>query len=242
MDPFITHTGRAMPLRPASVGTGQIIPAAYVRPQTSAGFGGGLFAQWRQDPEFVLNQSAYAGATILIAGSDFGSGPPRPEAAWALAGHGFRVVISPRFSDILYNDMTQAGIALARLPGNVVDKLLQTVEADPRILIAIDLDRREVRAGSEPCIVFEIDEYARQRLMAGQDADGLADQLLADQLLAAQRRLASCDLGLERQTRLRRRLMAICDAMKAPGADAAHGARRLKKFLDELDRAEHGGG
>jgi 3-isopropylmalate/(R)-2-methylmalate dehydratase small subunit len=237
VDPFITHTGRAMPLRRASVGTGQIIPAAYVRPQTSAGFGGGLFAQWRQDPEFVLNQSAYAGATILIAGSDFESGPPPPEAAWALADHGFRAVISSRFSDILYNDMIQAGIALARLPGNVVDKLLQTVEADPQILIAIDLDRREVRAGGEPCSVFEIDEYARQRLMAGQDADGLAGQLLA-----AQRRLASCDLGLEQHTRLRRRLMAICDAIKAPGADAAHGAGRLKKFLDELDRAEHGGG
>jgi 3-isopropylmalate dehydratase small subunit len=125
--------------------------------------------------------------------------------------------------------MIQAGIALAQLPAIVVNKLLHAVEADPSIPISVDLGRREVSARGGPATVFEIAEYARQHLMAGTDA-------LADRLLAAQRSLASRDLGAEMRNRLQRRLMTICDAMKAPGADIDHGKRRLEKFFEELDR------
>ena len=234
MDPFITHTGRAVPLRRASVGSGQILQAAHVRLAGSAGSGDGLRTAWRQDPAFVLNHSvinhsAYAGATILISGPDFGIGSARALPARALADYGIRVVLSAGFDDILYDDMIQAGIVLARLPGNAVDKLLHAVEADPRIPVAIDLDRREVSARGAPCTLFEIAEYARQHLMAGTDA-------LADRLLAAQRSLASCGLGVDLRIRLQRRLMAICDATKAPGADTDRCKRRVEQFFEELDR------
>jgi 3-isopropylmalate/(R)-2-methylmalate dehydratase small subunit len=199
VDPFITHTGRAMPLRRGGLGTGQI--------------------------------SRDTGATILIAGPGCGIGSWWPGAGREMAGNGFRAMISARFDEILYNDMIQAGIVLAQLPANVVDGLLQTVEANPGILLSIDLRRREVRAGSRTCVVFAIDECARQRLMAGRDA-------LADRLQAAQRSLASRDLGAVQRSRLQRRLMAICDAIKVPGADMAHDARRLDKFLGDLGRAD----
>jgi len=214
MDPFITHTGRALPLRHYIVGTEQILAAAPAHRPCPVGPGDGV--------------SAYSGATILISGPDSGIAQARAPAARALAGSGFRAVISARFSDIFYNEMIQAGIVLARLPDNVVDRLLHAVEADPRIPIAIDLARREVIVRGGPCAVFEIAEYARQRLMAGTDA-------LADRLVAAQRSLASCDLAADLRIRLQRRLMAICDAMKAPDADLDRGKRRLEKFFEDLD-------
>jgi len=234
VDPYITHTGRAMPLRRVGVGTDQIIPAARVLREDAAGLADSLFAAWREDRQFVLNQSAYAGATILVAGPGFGIGPSRLEAARALADYGFRAMISARFGDTLYNDMIQAGIVPAQLPANVVDQLMQTIETDPQIPIAIDLGRREVSTGGEPCGVFEIDECVRQRLMTGRDA-------LADLLQAAQRSLVARDLATDQRARLQRRLVAICDAMKAPGADMAHGSRRLEEFLGELGRADGNG-
>jgi 3-isopropylmalate/(R)-2-methylmalate dehydratase small subunit len=229
LDSFITHTGRAVPLRYGGVDTGQILPAVPVRREGAAGFGDGLIAAMREDPRFVLSRSPYAGATILICGPGSAAWPAHEQAAHGLACHGFRVVISPAFGDILYNEMIQAGIVPARLPVNAVDNLLRAVEADPPIPLEVDLARRQVSASGEPCWTFEIAEYARQRLMAGTD-------VLADQLLAAQRGLDSCDLDADQRFRLQRRLMAICDAMKAPGADQKLGKRRLGKFLEELDR------
>jgi 3-isopropylmalate/(R)-2-methylmalate dehydratase small subunit len=229
LDSFITHTGRAVPLRYGGVGTGQILPAVPVRREGAARFGAGLLAARREDPRFVLSRSAYAGATILICGSGSAAWPAHGQEAHALACHGFRVVISAAFGDILYNEMIQASIVPVRLPVNAVDNLLRAVEADPPIPIEVDLARREVSASGKPCWTFEIAEYARQRLMAGTD-------VLADRLLAAQRSLDSCDLDADQRLRLRRRLMAICDAMKAPGADPNLGKRRLEKLLEELDR------
>ena len=229
LDSFITHTGRAVPLRHGVVGSGQILPAVPVRREGAAGPGDGPLAARREDPRFVLRLSAYAGATILICGPGSAAWPADGQAAHGLACHGFRVVISAGFDDILYNEMIQAGILPVQLPVNAVDNLLRAVEADPAILLEVDLARREVSASGQPCWTFEVAEYARQRLMAGTD-------VLADRLLAAQRGLDACDLDAGQRFRLQRRLMAICDAMKAPGADPNLGKRRLEKFLEELDR------
>jgi 3-isopropylmalate/(R)-2-methylmalate dehydratase small subunit len=239
LDSFITHIGRAVPLRHGVVGSGQILPAVPVRREGAAGPGDGPLAASREDPRFVLRLSAYAGATILICGPGSAAWPADGQAAHgqtahaqvarALACHGFRVVISAGFDDILYNEMIQAGILPVRLPVTAVDNLLRAVEADPAIPLEVDLARREVSASGQPCRSFEVAEYARQRLMAGTD-------VLADRLLAAQRGLDACDLDADQRFRLQRRLMAICDAMKAPGADPNLGKRRLEKFLEELDR------
>jgi 3-isopropylmalate/(R)-2-methylmalate dehydratase small subunit len=194
----------------------------------------GLLAAWRADPEFVLNHPAYAGATILVASPVFGLRAPGEQVASALAGYGFRVVISAEFSDILYDAMINAGIVLAQVPAKVADELLFAVEENPQISIMIDLDRCEVSTRGGLCAGFEIEEGARRRLGSGRDA-------LADLLLAAQRSLASRDLAVDVRIRLQRRLMAICDAMKAPGADSFRGRRRLERFLEELSRADAGG-
>src|SRR5580698_4901914 len=123
MEPFTSHTGRAMPLRRSNVDTDQIIPASYLKRVSRTGFGDGLFAAWREDPGFVLNQPAYAGATVLIAGTDFGIGSSREHAVWALADYGFQVVIAPRFGDIFRSNATKSGLLPVRLPDSVVSAL-----------------------------------------------------------------------------------------------------------------------
>jgi 3-isopropylmalate/(R)-2-methylmalate dehydratase small subunit len=150
------------------VDTDQIIPAEYLKRVSRTGFGDGLFAAWREDPDFVLNQPAYAGATVLIAGTDFGIGSSREHAVWALADYGFRVVISPRFGDIFRNNATKAGLLPVRLPAGVVAALQDAVEADPAAEITVDLDGRAVR-GAGLAAPFEIDDYTRWRLMEGLD-------------------------------------------------------------------------
>ncbi len=172
MEPFTTHTGRALPLRRSNVDTDQIIPAEYLKRVTRTGFGEGLFAAWREDPAFVLNDPAYAGATIVLAGSDFGIGSSREHAVWALQDYGFRVVVAPRFGDIFAGNATKAGVLPVRLPEETVQALHDAVEADPATEITIDLNAREVRAdGIRAC--FEIDDYTRWRLMEGFDDIGL---------------------------------------------------------------------
>jgi 3-isopropylmalate/(R)-2-methylmalate dehydratase small subunit len=193
MEPFISHTGRGMPLRHSNVDTDQIIPASYLKRVTRTGFGDGLFAAWREDPAFVLNQPAYAGATILIAGTDFGIGSSREHAVWALADYGFRAVIAPRFGDIFRTNATKAGLLPVRLPADVVSALHDAVESDPATQITVDLDGRTVScpvatgpaaAGPSPAsgapgggrglsVRFEIDDYTRWRLMEGLDDVGL---------------------------------------------------------------------
>ena len=178
MDPFVTHTGRAVPLRRSNVDTDQIIPAVYLKRVTREGFGDGLFAAWREDPSFVLNQPRYTGATILVAGPDFGTGSSREHAVWALLDYGFRAVIAPRFGDIFRTNATKAGLLPVVLPEKTVALIQDAAEAEPPAEVTVDLAGREVRtvggdlAGplAEP---FEIDDYTRWRLMEGLDDVGL---------------------------------------------------------------------
>ena len=172
MDPFTTHTGRAVPLRRSNVDTDQIIPASYLKRVTRSGFEDGLFAAWRSDPAFVLNQQQYAGATVLLAGPDFGTGSSREHAVWALQNYGFRTVISPRFADIFRGNALKGGLLPVQLPEETVETLMAAVEADPALEVTVDLDRREVRAG-DIVVSFVIDDYTRWRLMEGLDDIGL---------------------------------------------------------------------
>ena len=180
MEPFTSHTGRAVPLRRTNVDTDQIIPAEYLKRVSRAGFGDGLFAAWREDPSFVLNQPQYAGATILVAGTDFGTGSSREHAVWALTDYGFRAVIAPRFGDIFRSNATKAGLLPVILPEATVSALQDAIEADPGTEVTVDLGRREVRAGPAGMAgmagiraQFEIDDYTRWRLMEGLDDIGL---------------------------------------------------------------------
>jgi 3-isopropylmalate/(R)-2-methylmalate dehydratase small subunit len=175
MDPFVTHSGRAVSLRRSNVDTDQIIPAEYLKRVSRVGFADGLFAAWRADPEFVLNQPEAAGATVLIAGSDFGIGSSREHAVWALTDYGFRAVISERFGDIFRNNATKGGLLPVRLPAAAVSALQDAVEADRDCVITVDLGAREVsasRPGGGPALLtaaFDIDDYTRWRLMEGLD-------------------------------------------------------------------------
>ncbi|NUS57955.1 MAG: 3-isopropylmalate dehydratase small subunit, partial [Streptomycetaceae bacterium] len=131
MDKFTVHTGAAMPLRRSNVDTDQIIPAVYLKRVTRTGFEDGLFAAWREDPAFVLNDSAYAGATILVAGPEFGTGSSREHAVWALRDWGFRVVIAPRFGDIFRGNSLKQGLLTVELPIDAVEELWALAEKDP---------------------------------------------------------------------------------------------------------------
>jgi 3-isopropylmalate/(R)-2-methylmalate dehydratase small subunit len=173
MQPFVTHTGRAVPLRRTNVDTDQIIPAAYLKRVSREGFGDGLFAAWREDPSFVLNQSKYDGATVLVAGRDFATGSSREHAVWALMDYGFKAVIAPRFGDIFRNNSTKAGLLPVVLPADAVAALQDAAEADPAPAITVDLAAREVRVEGGLVAPFEIDDYTRWRLMEGLDDIGL---------------------------------------------------------------------
>ena len=168
MDRFTVHTGTALPLRRSNVDTDQIIPAEYLKRVTRTGFADGLFAAWRADPAFVLNDKRYDGATVLLAGSDFGTGSSREHAVWALQDYGFRAVIAPRFGDIFRNNALKGGLLPVALDADVVDQLHALVESDPQTEMVVDLENREVRAGSITS-VFALDDYTRWRLLNGLD-------------------------------------------------------------------------
>ena len=172
MEPFVTHTGRALPLRRNNVDTDQIIPAVYLRRVSRSGFEDGLFAAWRSDPDFVLNRPESAGATILVAGQDFGTGSSREHAVWALQNYGFKVVVSPRFADIFRGNSLKGGLLTIELPAEIVEELWAAVEADPSVPITVDLGEREVRWPGG-ATTFELDDYSRWRLMEGLDDIGL---------------------------------------------------------------------
>jgi len=156
------------------VDTDQIIPASYLKRVSRAGFGEGLFAAWREDPSFVLNQPQYGGATILVAGNDFGTGSSREHAVWALTDYGFRAVIAPRFGDIFRTNSTKAGLLPVELPEATVSALQDAIEADPATEVVVDLDNRLVLAEAAGIKApFEIDGYTRWRLMEGLDDIGL---------------------------------------------------------------------
>jgi 3-isopropylmalate/(R)-2-methylmalate dehydratase small subunit len=172
MDAFTTHTGTAVPLRRSNVDTDQIIPAVYLKRVTKTGFEDGLFAAWRNDPSFVLNQPQYAGATILVPGPDFGTGSSREHAVWALQNYGFKVVIGARFGDIFRGNSGKAGLLIALVDQKIVEELWDHIEAHPAAPITVDLEQRLITAEgfSTP---FEIDDYTRWRLLEGLDDIGL---------------------------------------------------------------------
>jgi 3-isopropylmalate/(R)-2-methylmalate dehydratase small subunit len=172
MKAFTSHTGRAIPLRRSNVDTDQIIPAQYLKRVTRAGFEDGLFNAWRQDPEFVLNQPQYKGASILVAGPDFGTGSSREHAVWALQNYGFEAVLSNRFADIFRNNSLKGGLLTVILPQEVIEELWKLIESDPASEITVDLEAREVRFAGKK-ISFELDDYTRWRLMEGLDDIGL---------------------------------------------------------------------
>jgi 3-isopropylmalate/(R)-2-methylmalate dehydratase small subunit len=180
MDAFVDHTGRAVPLRRSNVDTDQIIPAVYLKRVTRTGFEDGLFSAWRKDPEFVLNKPEFAGATVLVAGPEFGTGSSREHAVWALQNYGFKVVISPRFADIFRGNSLKAGLLTVELPIETVEWLWDAIEADPGVEVTVDLRTRQVRAAGR-VEAFELDDYSRWRLLEGLDDIGLtlrhADQI-----------------------------------------------------------------
>jgi 3-isopropylmalate/(R)-2-methylmalate dehydratase small subunit len=169
MDKFDVHTGRVVPLRRTNVDTDQIIPAEYLKRVSRTGFADGLFAAWRADePDFVLNRAEYAGATILVAGADFGTGSSREHAVWALQDAGFRVVLAPRFGDIFRGNSLKAGLLTVLLPAAAVADLWARAETEPATEVTVDLVSREVRY-AEAVVPFELDDHARWRLLNGHD-------------------------------------------------------------------------
>jgi 3-isopropylmalate/(R)-2-methylmalate dehydratase small subunit len=173
VDKFTVHAGTAVPLRRSNVDTDQIIPAVYLKRVTRTGFEDGLFSAWRaNEPDFVLNQPQYQGATILVAGPDFGTGSSREHAVWALLDYGFRVVIAPRFGDIFRGNSLKAGLLTVVLPEKVVQRLWEDIEGDPTVLVTVDLVARQVRWSGE-IHGFELDDYTRWRLLEGLDDIGL---------------------------------------------------------------------
>ncbi|MFH9096819.1 3-isopropylmalate dehydratase small subunit [Streptomyces albidoflavus] len=168
MEAFTTHTGRAVPLRRSNVDTDQIIPAHWLKKVTRDGFEDGLFEAWRKDPEFVLNKPERTGATVLVAGPDFGTGSSREHAVWALQNYGFKAVISSRFADIFRGNSLKNGLLTVVLDQEVVDALWELTESDPTAEITVDLQDREVRAAGVTT-PFELDENSRWRLLNGLD-------------------------------------------------------------------------
>lgn len=175
MDKFDTHTGVAVPLRRSNVDTDQIIPAVYLKRVTRTGFEDGLFAAWRNDPDFVLNNPAYADGSVLIAGPDFGTGSSREHAVWALQNYGFKVVIGSRFGDIFRSNSGKAGLLIAAVSQDVVEQLWAFVEANPGASVEVSLVDKLVIAG-ENSYDFDIDDYTQHRLLNGLDDIGLTLQ------------------------------------------------------------------
>jgi 3-isopropylmalate/(R)-2-methylmalate dehydratase small subunit len=172
MEKFTVHTGVAMPLRRSDVDTDQIIPAEYLKRVTRSGFEDGLFNSWRADPSFVLNDPAYAGASILVAGHRFGVGSSREHAVWALQNFGFRAVIAPSFGDIFRNNALKGGLLPVVLTEKLVQELWILLEERPGVELTIDLVERQVR-GPELSWAFPLDEHSRWRLLEGLDDIGL---------------------------------------------------------------------
>jgi 3-isopropylmalate/(R)-2-methylmalate dehydratase small subunit len=172
MDKFTTHTGVGVPLRRSNVDTDQIIPAVYLKRVTRTGFEDGLFAAWRGDESFVLNNPVYAAGTVLVAGPDFGTGSSREHAVWALQDYGFKVVISSRFGDIFRGNSGKAGLLTAKVDEKVVQKLWDYLDDNPGGVITVDLESRTIRAGEGADAIedsFDIDDYTRWRLLEGFD-------------------------------------------------------------------------
>lgn len=172
MEKFTVHTGTAVPLRRSNVDTDQIIPAVYLKRVTRTGFADGLFSAWREDPGFVLNDPRYSGASILLAGPEFGTGSSREHAVWALRDWGFRAVVSPRFGDIFRGNALKEGLLPVELDITAVEELWDLTEREPATPVTVDLVERQVRAGGSTWS-FPLDDFSRWRLMEGLDDIGL---------------------------------------------------------------------
>src|ERR1044071_8480463 len=176
MEKFTVHTGTAVPLRRSDVDTDQIIPAEYLKRVTRTGFEDGLFAAWRNDPSFVLNNPVYAGGSVLVAGPNFGTGSSREHAVWALQNYGFKAVISPRFGDIFRGNSGKAGLVAAQVDEKVVQRIWDLLEEEPGATVTVDLEARTVRAGEGVDAIedsFDVDDYTRWRLLEGLDDIGI---------------------------------------------------------------------
>jgi 3-isopropylmalate/(R)-2-methylmalate dehydratase small subunit len=172
MEKFTVHTGHALPLRRSNVDTDQIIPAEYLKRISRHGFEDALFAAWRQDPDFILNDPTYADVSILVAGPDFGTGSSREHAVWALQDYGFKVVLSSRFADIFRGNSGKIGLLTAVVDEAVIEQIWAIVEADPTAEVTVDLPAREVRVG-DLVATFDVDDYTAWRLIEGLDDIGL---------------------------------------------------------------------
>ncbi|HUO47650.1 MAG TPA: 3-isopropylmalate dehydratase small subunit [Acidimicrobiales bacterium] len=174
MKPVTVVTGRAVPLDRSDVDTDQIIPSDWLKRVERTGFGVGLFSEWRDDREFVLNNPEYAGATVLVAGPNFGTGSSREHAVWALADYGFEAVVSPRFADIFRNNCTKQGLLPVQVEPELGRALLDAVAADPSLEITIDVARGTIEAPAAGLSgTFPLDEFTRARLLNGWDDIGL---------------------------------------------------------------------
>ncbi|MDQ1136937.1 3-isopropylmalate/(R)-2-methylmalate dehydratase small subunit [Microbacterium sp. SORGH_AS 1204] len=172
MEKFTTHTGVAAPLKRSAVDTDQIIPAVFLKRVTKTGFDDALFANWRQDPEFVLNQDAYRSASILVAGPDFGTGSSREHAVWALRDYGFQVVLSPKFADIFRGNSGKQGLVTGVITEDEVEQIWAVLEANPGTEMTVDLTAKTATVGDLQ-VSFDIDDYTRWRLLEGLDDIGL---------------------------------------------------------------------
>lgn len=172
MEPFITHTGVGVPMRRSNVDTDQIIPAVFLKRVTRTGFEDGLFAGWRNDPDFILNNEPWSHGSVLVAGPDFGTGSSREHAVWALSDFGFRVVISSRFADIFRGNAGKAGLVAAQVEQSDVELLWKRLEEQPGLELTVSLEDRTVSAG-DLVVPLAIDDYTRWRLMEGLDDIGL---------------------------------------------------------------------
>lgn len=182
MEKFTSHTGIAVPLRRSNVDTDQIIPAVYLKRITRTGFEDGLFAGWRREPDFVLNQPAYRDGSILLVGPDFGTGSSREHAVWALQNYGFKAVVGTRFGDIFRNNSGKAGFLVASVDEATSETLFQIAEASPGCEISIDLPSQTITAEGQQ-FNFDIDDYTKHRLLEG--LDDIASTLQHEDEIAA---------------------------------------------------------
>lgn len=172
MEKFSTHTGVGVPLRRSNVDTDQIIPAVFLKRVSRTGFEDALFYAWRNNPDFVLNQDAYRGGSVLVAGPDFGTGSSREHAVWALKDYGFKAVLAPRFADIFRGNAGKQGLVTGVVAQEDIEQLWKILENEPGTDVTVDLVNRTVNAGSFSC-TFDIDDYTRWRIMEGLDDIGL---------------------------------------------------------------------
>jgi 3-isopropylmalate/(R)-2-methylmalate dehydratase small subunit len=175
MEKFATHTGVVAPLKRSAVDTDQIIPAVYLKRVTKTGFEDALFANWRQDPDFLLNQPVFAASSILVAGPDFGTGSSREHAVWALRDYGFKAVLSPKFADIFRGNAGKQGLVTGVISEDDLERIWAAVDAEPGVQMTIDLEARRATLGGNASlqVPFDIDDYTRWRLLEGLDDIGL---------------------------------------------------------------------